>query len=90
MAGASMLAPYLPNTAEKISRQLNCKLYDFDTLTGFGQYPSGNKVTENPEILFARLDYEKDVKDKVEAIMEKQKAAYAAEQAAMGESPKDG
>lgn len=90
MAGASMLAPFLPNTAEKIAEQLGCGLYDFDTLCSFGQYPSGNRVTENPEILFARLDYEKDVKDKVDAIMEKQKKAYAAEQAAMGETPEDG
>ncbi|MGN1022101.1 MAG: methionine--tRNA ligase [Lachnospiraceae bacterium] len=89
LSGASMLAPFLPGTAEKIAEQLNYHLYDFDTLGTFGQYPSGNKVTENPEILFARLDYNKDVKDKVDAIMEKQRAAYAAEQEALGETPKD-
>lgn len=88
LSGASMLAPFLPGTAQKIAEQLNYHLYDFDTLGTFGQYPSGNKVTENPEILFARLDYNKDVKDKVDAIMEKQRAAYAAEQEAMGETTK--
>ena len=89
MVGAAMLAPYLPETARKISEQMNCGLYDFDTLTQFGQYPSGNRVTENPEILFQRLDYNRDVRDKVAAIMEKQKAAFAAEQAAMEENSAD-
>ena len=54
--GASLLWPYLPETAEKIAAQLNTTLRDFDTLDTFGAYPSGNKVTEKPEILFARLD----------------------------------
>jgi len=54
--GASLLEPYMPETAERIAAQLNTKLRDFDQLGQFGLYESGNKVTEKPEILFARLD----------------------------------
>ena len=54
--GASMLEPYMPETAEKIVKQLNTSLRDFDRLKEFGLYESGNKVTDQPEILFARLD----------------------------------
>ena len=54
--GASLLQPFMPETAEKIARQLNTNLRDFDELGKFGLYPSGNKVTDSPEILFARLD----------------------------------
>ncbi|MBO4981850.1 MAG: methionine--tRNA ligase [Lachnospiraceae bacterium] len=54
--GASLLQPYMPDTAEKIAAQLNTSLRDFDTLEQFGLYESGTKVTDQPEILFARLD----------------------------------
>ena len=54
--GASMLEPYMPETAERIVKQLNTSLRDFDRLEEFGLYESGNKVTDRPEILFARLD----------------------------------
>ena len=54
--GASLLEPYMPETAEKIVTQLNTSLRDFDRLEEFGLYPSGNKVTDKPQILFARLD----------------------------------
>ena len=65
MVCASLLAPFLPDTAEKISAQMCCGLYDYDTLEHFGQFPSGNQVTEKPEILFARLEL-KDVLAEVE------------------------
>ncbi|MBO4376889.1 MAG: methionine--tRNA ligase [Lachnospiraceae bacterium] len=71
--GASLLWPYLPETAEKIVKQLNTELRDFDTLKTFGLYKNGNKVTETPEILFARLDI-KDVLAEAERIAEIQKA----------------
>ncbi len=71
--GASLLWPYLPETAEKIAKQLNTELREFDTLDKFGLYPSGNKVTETPEILFARLDI-KDVYAEAERISKIQKA----------------
>ncbi len=54
--GASLLEPFMPETAAKIVAQLNTGLRDFDRLEQFGLYESGSKVTEQPEILFARLD----------------------------------
>ncbi len=71
--GASLLWPFLPETAEKIAAQLNVSLYEFDTLGKFGAYPNGNKVTQTPEILFARLDI-KDVYAEAQRIAEIQKA----------------
>ena len=56
LIGASLLEPYMPETAEKIAKQLNTSLRDFDRLEEFGLYESGTKVTDAPEILFARLD----------------------------------
>ena len=56
LIGASLLEPYMPETASKIASQLNTELRDFDTLSTFGLYPSGNKVTDTPEALFKRLD----------------------------------
>ena len=79
--GTSLLAPFLPTTAAKVMEMLHTELRDFDTLGEFGKYPSGTKVTEKPQILFARLD-KKDVMKKVEVIIEKQKAQAAAEAAA--------
>jgi methionyl-tRNA synthetase len=84
--GASLLAPFLPETAEKIVAQLGTGIRDFDDLDQFGLYPSGTKVTEKPEILFARLD-PKDILPKVEEIQAKQKAEYEAEQRAAGGEP---
>ena len=54
--GASLLWPFLPETAEKIVAQLNTEIRDYDKLGEFGLYANGTKVTEKPEILFARLD----------------------------------
>ena len=54
--GASLLWPFLPTTAEKIVAQLNTEIRDYDKLGEFGLYANGTKVTEKPEILFARLD----------------------------------
>ena len=56
--GASLLKPFMPETAEKIFAQLNTQARDWEDLDKTGLYPSGNKVTEKPEILFARLDVE--------------------------------
>lgn len=80
--GASMLSSFLPETADRIAAQLNTKLRTFAEMDNFGLYPSGNRVVEKPEILFARLDV-KEVMPKVEAIREAQKAAYEAEQQAL-------
>lgn len=65
--GTNLLRSFMPETAEKILAQLNTTKRDFDTLDSFGTYPSGNKVTEKPEILFARLD-EAEVLAKVEEL----------------------
>lgn len=84
--GASLLLAFLPDTAKKIVEQLNTQIRDFDVLDQFGLYPSGNKVTDTPEILFARLDA-KDVMPKVLEIQEKQKAEYEEEQRKLGLLP---
>ena len=70
--GASLLEPFMPETSKKILEQINAARA-FDDMKEFGKYPSGNKVTEKPEILFARLDL-KDVMEKVEEIKAKQKS----------------
>jgi len=84
--GTAMVAPFMPTTAERILQQLNTQNRSFDSLDTFGLYPSGNRVTDKPEILFARLDWE-EVKKKVDVIMEKQRNAAAAASAAAGETP---
>ena len=65
--GATLLKSYMPDTADKILNQLNAKEIPFDELNTFGHYVSGTKVTENPEILFARQDLE-EVMKKVEEL----------------------
>jgi len=82
--GASLLYSFLPETAEKIVAQLHTQLRGFEELNQFGLYENGTKVTETPEILFARLDA-KDVMPKVEAIREAQKKEFEAEQKVLGE-----
>ncbi|MDD6788877.1 MAG: methionine--tRNA ligase [Lachnospira sp.] len=68
----SMLAPFLPETADRIFAQLHTEARDFDTLGTFGLYPSGTKVTDAPEILFMRKD-PKEIMEKVAVIEEKQR-----------------
>ncbi len=65
--GATLLEAFMPGTTEKILAQLNAPKRSYEELDSFGLYPSGNKVTEKPEILFARLDV-KEVMEKVEAM----------------------
>ena len=54
--GATLLKSFMPETSEKILAQINAKEIPFDELDQFGSYVSGTKVTDKPEILFARLD----------------------------------
>ena len=54
--GATLLEAFMPETSEKILAQLNADKRSLEELDTFGKYPSGNKVTDKPEILFARLD----------------------------------
>ena len=85
LIGAELLESFMPETAERIRKQLNAQPRGKESLNTFGLYPSGNKVTEAPEILFARLDV-KEVMEKVEEIRAKQKAMAEAEAAADGSS----
>ena len=73
VTGASLLEPYMPSTAAKIAEQLNTELRDFEMLDRSGLYASGTRVTEKPEILFARLDV-KEVTEKAEAMFAARKA----------------
>ena len=78
--GANLLKSFMPETTDKILAQLypanpEVGVRDFDDLATFGLRETGLKVTETPEILFARLDFEKDLKEKVDAIQEAQKKA---------------
>ncbi len=54
--GASLLEPFMPETSAKILAQLGAKKRSIEVMNMFGLYQSGQKVTEKPEILFARLD----------------------------------
>jgi len=71
--GANLLHSFMPETSEKILSQMNASKRDIEELSTFGGFVSGTKVTETPEILFARLDVN-EILEKVEAI----KAANAA------------
>ncbi len=62
--GATLLKSFMPETTERILKQLNAQDRELQELDSFGLYPSGAKVTDKPEILFARLDL-KEVMEKV-------------------------
>ena len=62
--GATLLESFMPETTERILAQLNAEKRTLEDLKTFGLYPSGNKVTDKPEILFARMDI-KEVMEKV-------------------------
>ncbi len=76
--GAGLLEPFMPETAQRIMKQLNSEIRDFVSTKTFGVYPSGAKVTETPEILFARLD-QKEINEKVAALAEKVDVAQTVE-----------
>ena len=82
--GASLLIPFMPETGEKILNSLNAKARSMEELNTFGLYVSGTKVTDKPEILFARLDM-KEVLEKVEQRFG-EKEAEEKKEAAGGES----
>ena len=74
--GATLLESFMPETTERILAQINAPGRAYDELKTFGLYPSGNRVVEKPEILFARLDV-KEVMEKVEALQASQDGAAA-------------
>ena len=80
--GASLLESFMPETSERILKQLNAEKRGLDQMDVFGGYVSGTKVTEKPEILFARMD--------IKEVMEKVEAMHQAEQKALGESGQAG
>lgn len=76
--GASLLESFMPETSAKILAQLNTTKRTLPQMNTFGLYPSGNQVTEKPEILFARMDV-KEVMEKVEAMQAAEKRNEADE-----------
>ena len=81
--GAELLESFLPETAEKVLNQLNATRRGYDHLHTFGLYPDGGKVTEKPEILFARLDLDEVLK-KVEELHPQKEEEKANEEVAPG------
>ncbi len=86
--GASLLEAFMPETAQKIAKQLNTELRAFEQLKEFGLYPDGNKVTDTPEILFARLDM-KEVAAKEEELREAMIASVKAAEAGTEEAKEE-
>ncbi len=85
--GASLLESFMPETSARVLAQLNAQKRSLEECEKFGLYVSGNKVTEKPEILFARLDL-KEVMEKVEVLQAAQKAAAGVtEEAPAEETP---
>ena len=84
LVGVSLLEPYMPETAVRVAAQIKADLISFDVLEECAQkkdfarasalYPTGNKVTETPEILFVRQDL-KEITEKVEEMFAKRRAA---------------
>ncbi|SHI46017.1 methionine--tRNA ligase [Parasporobacterium paucivorans] len=62
VTGASLLEPFMPETSGKILAQLNSGLRSLEAMESYGEYPTGGKVTPDPEILFTRLDLEEVLK----------------------------
>lgn len=81
--GAALLKAFMPETSEKILAEINAEEVAYDDLNTFGHYKSGNKVTEDPQILFQRLDLDAVMKEvekrhpKVENTAEAEEAADA-------------
>jgi len=76
--GTGLLEPFMPKTAANISAQLNTSIRSFEQAKTFGLYPDNTKVTETPEILFARLDV-KEITEKAEAMFAARKAETESE-----------
>ena len=77
--GTSLLASYLPDTCAKVANMLNVELRDYDSVSAFGLLKE-TKVTETPEILFARLDGAK-IMQEVNAMIEQRAKEFAQSQA---------
>lgn len=84
--GATLLESFMPETTDKILKQLNAPKRELADLDEFGKYPSGNKVTEKPEILFARLDIN-EIMEKVETMTEKNNKEKETEDTTVSDEP---
>jgi len=84
--GASLLEPFMPETAARITAQLNTHIRSFDDIEKFGLYPSGNQVTDKPEILFQRQDV-KEVVEKADAMFAERKAKAGTSEEEKEEEP---
>ena len=84
--GASLLESFMPDTSRKILAQLHAQKRALCEMDQFGLYPSGEHVTDAPEILFARMDL-KEVMEKVEAMRAAEKAAQPAAEEVKAEEP---
>ena len=82
--GATLLQAFMPETTDKIRKQLNAPELTLEDLASFGHYVSGTKVTEKPEILFARLDIN-EIMPKVEEIQAKRRAEAGVSEEPQGE-----
>ncbi|MCC8128106.1 MAG: methionine--tRNA ligase [Clostridiales bacterium] len=92
--GGSLLESFMPETSVKILKQLNAEKRTLPEMDRFGLYPSGNKVTEKPEILFARIDLKEliakvDAMHEAEAAKEAKTAGESAAEAADGAEKAD-
>ncbi len=89
--GASLLKSFMPETAEKILSQLHAEEIPFEELGTFGHYESGGRVTEKPEILFARLDLNEVLKKVEEHYPAEEETTQAAneEEAGIDIEPKE-
>ena len=89
--GASLLKSFMPETAEKILSQLHAEEIPFEELGTFGHYESGSRVTEKPEILFARLDLNEVLKKVEERYPAEEETTQAAneEEAGIDIEPKE-
>jgi len=83
--GASLLEPFMPKTAKQIVTEFNTQMRSFELLNQFGLYPSGTKVTQAPQMLFARKDL-KETLDKAAKITEKQKNDFETQQKTAAEN----
>ena len=86
--GAALLEPFMPSTSRKILEQLNAKPRTIEEMEQFGLYESGTKVTDQPQILFARMDI-KEVMEKVEAMKAEKEAANAPKEPVIDIEPKE-
>ena len=79
--GASLLQPFMPETTERILAQLHTEARTYADLDRFGLYLSGTRVTEKPEILFARMDMDKVLAEAEELLGVQAAPAEAEEEA---------